>query len=79
MTAVTPALLDYYRGWIGGVLRDGHYKPGIYAAKSNVSTLYDAAVAAFHAAGTGDTPRFWVAAQRLLDRRRAERCGFRLR
>jgi hypothetical protein len=62
VTVVTPALLDYYRAWIGGVLQDGHYQPGIYAAKSNATALYDAAVAAYRAAGRGGAPSFWIAA-----------------
>jgi len=37
-------LLEYYRAWIGGVLQDGRYQPGVYAAKSNATILYDAAV-----------------------------------
>jgi hypothetical protein len=61
VTTVTAALRDYYRGWISAVLHDGHFKPGIYAAKSNVSALDDEAVAAFRAAGSNDTPPFWIA------------------
>src|SRR5262249_41294522 len=56
-----PALLDYYRGWIRGVLTDGRYVPGVYAAKSNATTLYNAAVDEFHKAGRTDAPAFWIA------------------
>ena len=62
VTSVTPALLDYYRAWIAGVLRDGRYRPGIYAAKSNATTLYVAAVDAVRAAGSSEQPPFWIAA-----------------
>ena len=59
--SVTTALLDYYRAWITAVIRDGRYRPGVYAAKSNATTLYVAAVEAFRAAGSSETPTFWIA------------------
>ena len=62
VNAVTPALLDYYRAWIAGVVRDGHYRPGVYAAKFNATTLYLAAVDAFHSVGSTEEPPFWIAA-----------------
>jgi Domain of unknown function (DUF1906) len=62
VTSVTPALLSYYRAWIAAVIRDGHYRPGIYAAKSNATTLYVAAVDAYRSAGSADQPPFWIAA-----------------
>jgi hypothetical protein len=61
VTTVTPALLTYYQAWIRGVLADGHYEPGIYAAKSNASTLHDAAADVYHSAGRSDGPPFWIA------------------
>jgi hypothetical protein len=61
VTTVTPALLDYYRAWIRGVLTDGRYVPGVYAAKSNATTLYNAALAEYQAAKRTDTPPFWIA------------------
>jgi hypothetical protein len=61
VTTVTTALLEYYRGWIRGVLTDGRYVPGVYAAKSNATTLYNAAVDEFRKAGRTDTPAFWIA------------------
>jgi hypothetical protein len=61
VTTVTPALLDYYRAWITGLLRDGRYQPGVYAAKSNATTLYSTAVDAFRAAGRSGAPPFWIA------------------
>ena len=59
--SVSQPLLDYYRGWIGGVLQDGHYTPGVYAAKTNAQVLYDTATAMFKSAGRSDTPPFWIA------------------
>jgi len=61
VSQVTPALLDYYRAWIRGVLADGRYLPGVYAAKSNATSLYGASVEAFRAAGRTDAPPFWIA------------------
>jgi hypothetical protein len=58
--AVTPALLDYYRAWIAAVVRDGHYRAGVYAAKSNAGALYAAAVDAAHSAGSTEIPTFWI-------------------
>jgi hypothetical protein len=59
---VTPALLDYYRAWITGVLRDGRYRPGVYASKRNAPLLYGAAFDAFRLAGSSEIPYFWITA-----------------
>lgn len=56
---ISPALLDYYRAWVAGVLADGHYKPGVYAHKANAPTFYDQSIADLH--GTRYTPPFWIA------------------
>ena len=61
VTSVTPALLTYYRAWITGIIRDGRYRVGIYAAKSNATTLYVAAVEAARAASSSEEPTFWIA------------------
>jgi hypothetical protein len=61
VTSVTPALLDYYKAWIVGVLRDGRYRPGVYAAKSNATTLRVAALDAYRSAGSNEDPPFWIA------------------
>jgi hypothetical protein len=63
VTAVTPTLLDYYRAWIAGIVRDGHYRPGIYAAKSNATTLYITCRSRRGACRRLDgQPAFWIAA-----------------
>lgn len=59
--AVTPSLLDYYSAWIAAIVRDGHYRPGVYAAKSNAPVLYSAASDAVHSAGSTEIPPFWIA------------------
>ena len=61
VSAVSASLVEYYRGWIAGILKDGHYKPGIYAAKSNAATLRAAALDAYKAAGSTADPPFWIA------------------
>jgi GH25 family lysozyme M1 (1,4-beta-N-acetylmuramidase) len=53
--------LVYYQAWLAGILKDGHYKPGIYAAKSNAATLRAAALNVYKAAGSTADPPFWIA------------------
>jgi len=60
VTAVSPALTNYVRAWVAGVLRDGRYRPGVYAAKPNIPELVAAASAEFNAATKGGAPRVWV-------------------
>lgn len=59
VSAISQPLLDYYRAWVGGVLADGHYKPGVYAHKANAPTFYDLAIVDLH--GARYTPPFWIA------------------
>jgi len=59
VTTIGQSLLDYYRAWIAGVLADGHFKPAVYAARSNASTFYDQSIVDLH--GTRYTPPFWIA------------------
>lgn len=59
VTTISQPLLDYYRGWVAGVLADGHFKPGVYASKSNAPTFYDQSIADLH--GARYTPPFWIA------------------
>ena len=61
VSAVSLPLVEYYKAWIGEVLRDGRYRPGIYLAKSNASPLHQAAMDAYAAAGVSGAPRFWIA------------------
>jgi hypothetical protein len=59
VTTISSGLLDYYRAWVGGVLADGHYKPGVYASKRNAPTFYTQPIIDPH--GTQYTPPFWIA------------------
>lgn len=61
VTAVSPALAAYVRGWIDGVLADGRFTPGIYCHRLDADALRQIARAAYAARGrAGDAP-FWVA------------------
>jgi hypothetical protein len=61
VSTVSPTLLDYYAAWIGAVLRDGQYRPGVYASKANAPALHQAAVDAYASAGASGAARFWIA------------------
>jgi hypothetical protein len=61
VTSVSSALANYMSGWIAGLLADGRFRPAIYCAKSNAAAVYDAATAAYAAAGRHDAPPFWIA------------------
>ena len=62
VTAVSPALLEYVRGWISGMLADGRFIPGIYGHRLNADVLQGAARAAYVARGRAGEPPFWVTA-----------------
>jgi Domain of unknown function (DUF1906) len=61
MTSVPQRMRDYYRAWTRAVLRDGRYKPGMYAHTRNASTIYDDVGAEFDKAGVAAEPAFWIA------------------
>ncbi len=66
METIPPAMHDYYRAWVRGVLADGRFAPGIYCHTRNADELYAAVRAETVAAGAGE-PRFWVANQAGFD------------
>jgi hypothetical protein len=57
---VTPALLEYVRSWVSGVLADGHFRPGMYTDKANAPSFHTAASDAYAAAGRVASPPFWI-------------------
>jgi hypothetical protein len=61
VNALSPALLEYVRGWIDGVLADGRYTPGIYSHRANADPLYEAARAVYAARARAGAPPFWIA------------------
>lgn len=61
VATVSPELLAYLRGWFDAVLSDDRYVPGLYAHRSNVDVLRQAALERFVRAGRIRTPPLWVA------------------
>jgi hypothetical protein len=60
VSAVSPALLEYVRGWVDGMLADGRFLPGIYCHRLNADVLHDAARAVYAARGRAGEPPFWI-------------------
>ncbi len=60
VTTVSPALAEYVRAWVDGVLADGRYTPGIYVHRLNADLVATAARAAYTARGHAGDPPFWV-------------------
>lgn len=58
--AVSPALADYVRGWVDGVLGDGRFTPGIYAHRLDADAVLAAARTAYTARGRSGDPPLWV-------------------
>lgn len=62
VSAVSPALREYVRGWVDGVLADGRFTPGIYGHRVNADALRDATRAVYAARGRAGEAPFWIAA-----------------
>jgi len=60
VTTVSPALTEYVRAWVDGVLADGRYTPGIYVHRLNADPVAIATRAAYAARGRAGDPPFWV-------------------
>jgi hypothetical protein len=60
VTAVSPALTEYVRAWVDGVLAGGRYLPGIYVHRLNADAVAGAARAAYTARGRAGGPPLWV-------------------
>jgi hypothetical protein len=60
VTTVSPALIEYVRAWVDGVLADGRYTPGIYVHRLNADPIALATRAAYAARGRAGDPPFWV-------------------
>lgn len=61
MKSVPQRMRDYYRAWTETVLRDGRFRPGIYAHTRNAATIYDDVSDVYTAAGATGDPAFWIA------------------
>lgn len=60
VTAVSPALAEYVRAWVDGVLADGRYTPGVYVHRLNADAIATVARGAYGARGRAGEPPFWV-------------------
>jgi hypothetical protein len=61
MRSVPQKMRDYYRAWAAEVLRDGRYRPGMYAHTRNAETIFSDVKAVYAKAGRTDEPPFWIA------------------
>ena len=61
MENVPSAMRDYYRAWVGRLLADGRYKPGVYVHTHNAAQIHVDVTAEYAKAGVKEEPAFWVA------------------
>jgi hypothetical protein len=70
---VSAELATYVRSWIGDVLADGRYTPGLYAHDINVEELYAIVADEFVRVQREDRPPLWVARTAGFELRSAPR------
>ncbi|MBR9991337.1 MAG: DUF1906 domain-containing protein [Gemmatimonadetes bacterium] len=70
---VSVELSTYVRSWIGAVLADGSYTPGLYAHDINVEDLYAIVADEFVRSQREDRPPLWVARPTGFELRSAPR------
>lgn len=58
---VTDSLAAYVQAWAREMLRDGRYRPGLYAHQRNAARLFPLVHTAYQEAGRTDAPPLWVA------------------
>lgn len=68
---ISPALIDYYQGWLEAVRTDGRYRAGTYAHVANAAALYLIAQRSLQAAGITESIPFWIAGGAGFDLERA--------
>lgn len=61
MNSIPKAMRDYYKAWTRTLLRDGRYRPGIYAHTRNAETIYGDVSDVFEAEDASFDPPFWIA------------------
>jgi hypothetical protein len=61
MRSVPQKMRDYYRAWTAAVLKDGRYRPGVYAHTRNAETIFKDVKAVYAKEGRADDPPFWIA------------------
>ena len=64
MEKMPQRMRDYINAWVGTVLSDKRYRPGIYVHSHNAADVYADVKAVFARAGVDEEPRFWVASAR---------------
>ncbi len=64
---VSPELSEYVGSWIGALLDDGRYLPGLYAHARNVEALRAVAAAEYEERARFGGPRLWVASSEGFD------------
>jgi hypothetical protein len=61
MEQVSAPMRDYYRAWVGRLLQEGRYRPGLYAHHRNAAELHADFRDAYRAAGAAGVPPLWIA------------------
>lgn len=64
MERMPQRMRDYYTAWVGTVLGDKRYRPGIYVHAHNAAAVYADVKQVYARAGITEEPRFWVASAR---------------
>lgn len=61
VSRISPALIEYYEGWLEAVRRHGRYRPGTYAHLSNSAALYLIAQRYLQRSGVVESIPYWIA------------------
>ena len=61
MDVVSSAMQSYYRAWVGRVLADGRFRPGIYVHRANATQVYGDVRDVYLSRGLSGAPEFWIA------------------
>ncbi len=57
---ISPAMSDYFRGWLNVVLSSGFLQAGVYCAAANAKDVQAAAQLEYTAMGIDGAPSFWI-------------------
>lgn len=60
MDVVSSAMQDYYRAWVGRLLADGRFRPGIYVHRANATQVYGDLRDVYVSRGLSGAPEFWI-------------------
>jgi hypothetical protein len=71
MEKIPQAMRDYYIAWTERMLELGQYRPGIYTHQHNAEQIFADVDRAYKAAGSKESPRFWIAGGKDFDEGRA--------